>query len=349
MFSHPEYDGHEKLQFAQDATCGLQALIAIHNTTLGPAFGGCRMYPYSSEQHAMTDVLRLSRSMTYKAAICELPYGGGKSVIIADPRRGKTPALLHAMGRIIEDLGGLYITADDVGTTLADLAIMREVTRHTAGATAAAQQTLPVTAFGVFQALRAAVKVCLGRSDLEGIRVAVQGLGNVGLPLCGYLSEAGAALVVSDLDANRCAQAAATYGATVVTPEEIYAQHVEVFAPAALGSVLNDATIPCLRCRIVCGGANNQLAEAQHDAALAARGIVFVPDYLANAGGVIDFHQETIDDRPDAVLASVARIGAITRDVLRCAAAIGTTPLTIADRIVRARIRRANGARELIR
>jgi leucine dehydrogenase len=150
MFSHPDYDGHEALLFAQDAASGLRALIAIHDTTLGPAFGGCRIYPYASEQHAMTDVLRLSRGMTYKAAICELPYGGGKSVIIADPRRDKTPALLHAMGRIIEGLGGRYITADDVGTTLVDLAIMREVTRHAAGATAAAQQALPVTAFGVF-------------------------------------------------------------------------------------------------------------------------------------------------------------------------------------------------------
>jgi leucine dehydrogenase len=338
MFSHPDYDGHEALLFTKDAASGLRALIAIHDTTLGPAFGGCRMYPYASEQHAMTDVLRLSRGMTYKAAICELPYGGGKSVMIADPRRDKTPALLHAMGRIIEGLGGRYITADDVGTTLADLIIMREVTCHTAGATAAAQQALPATAFGVFEALRAAAEVCLGRSDLEGLRVAVQGLGNVGMPLCGYLSAAGAALVVSDLDGNRCAQAAATYGATLAAPEEIHAQHVDVFAPAALGAVLNDATIPCLRCRVVCGGANNQLAEARHDAALAVRGIVFVPDYLANAGGVIDFHQETIDDQPDAVLASVARIGAITRDVLRCAAASGATPLSVADDIVRARI-----------
>ena len=205
MFSHPDYDGHEALLFTQDAASGLRALIAIHDTTLGPAFGGCRMYPYASEQHAMTDVLRLSRGMTYKAAICELPYGGGKSVIIADQRRDKTPALLHAMGRIIEGLAGRYITADDVGTTLADLVIMREVTRHTAGATAAAQQALPATAFGVFEALRAATEVCLGRSALEGLRVAVQGLGNVGMPLCGYLSAAGAALVVSDLDANRCA------------------------------------------------------------------------------------------------------------------------------------------------
>src|SRR5258707_5341817 len=181
MFSHPDYDGHEALLFAQDTASGLRALIAIHDTTLGPAFGGCRMYPYASEQHAMTDVLRLSRGMTYKAAICELPYGGGKSVIIADPRRDKTPALLRAMGHLIESLGGRYITADDVGTTLADLAIMREVTRHTAGATAAAQQALPAT--GVFEALRAAAEVCLGRSDLAGLRGGVQGVGNFGMPL----------------------------------------------------------------------------------------------------------------------------------------------------------------------
>ena len=173
MFSHPDYDGHEVLLFTQDAASGLRALIAIHDTTLGPAFGGYRMYPYASEQHAMTDVLRLSRGMTYKAAICELPYGGGKSVMIADPRRDKTPALLHAMGRIVEGLGGHYIAADDVGTTLADLVIMREVTCYTAAATAAAQQALPVTAFGVFEALRAAAEVCLGRSDLEGLRVAI--------------------------------------------------------------------------------------------------------------------------------------------------------------------------------
>jgi leucine dehydrogenase len=341
MFSHPDFDGHEALLFAQDSASGLRALIAIHDTTLGPAFGGCRIYPYAGEQQAMTDVLRLSRGMTYKAAICELPYGGGKSVIIADPRRGKTTALLHAMGRIIESFGGRYIAADDVGTTLADLVIMREVTRHTAGATAAAQQALPVTAFGVFEAMRAAAEIGLGRGDLAGLRVAVQGLGNVGMPLCGYLSAAGAALVVSDLDARRCAQAAAAYGATLAAPDEIHVQEVDVFAPAALGAVLNDATIPCLRCRIVCGGANNQLAEARHDAALAARGIVFVPDYLANAGGVIDFHQETVDDRPDAVLASVARIGIITRDVLRRAAATGATALSVADGIVRARLQQA--------
>ena len=190
------------------------------------------------------------------------------------------------------------------------------------------------------QRLGAAAEVCLGRHDLEGLRVAVQGLGNVGMPLSGYLAAAGATLVVSDLDLDRCEQAAIAYGATVVEPEAIYTQHVDVFAPAALGGVLNDATIPHLRCRIVCGGANNQLAEARHDAALAARGILFVPDYLSNAGGVIDFHQETIDDGPDAVLASVTRIGVITRDVLRRATETGATPLRVADAIVRARIMR---------
>jgi leucine dehydrogenase len=344
MFSHPEYDGHQALLFAHNTASGLRALIAIHDTSLGPAFGGCRMYPYASEHQAMADVLRLSRGMTYKSAICELPYGGGKSVIIADPSRDKTPALLHAMGRLVEDLGGRYIIADDVGTTLADMVVMREVTRHTAAATPAAQQALPATAFGVFSALGAAAEVCLGRKDLAGLRVAVQGLGNVGMPLSGYLAAAGAVLVVSDLDLARCEQAAVAYGATIVAPEAIFSAPADLFAPAALGAVLNDATIPHLRCRIICGGANNQLAEARHDAALAARGIVFVPDYLANAGGVIDFHQETIDDRPEAVLASVARIGMITREVLRHAAETGATPLSVADAIVRARIRRVGGA-----
>src|SRR3954468_8313145 len=191
MFTHPEYDGHEAVLHAHDPLTGLKTIVALHNTKLGPAFGGSRMYPYAGPAPALTDALRLSRGMTYKAAICELPYGGGKSVVLADPRRDKTPELLRAMGRVIEGQGGRYITADDVGTTLADLIVMREVTRHTAGATTAAQQALPATAFGVFEALRAAVEVYLGRSDLEGLRVAVQGLGNVGMPLCGYLSAAG--------------------------------------------------------------------------------------------------------------------------------------------------------------
>ena len=196
MFSHPEYDGHEELVHAYDAASGLRAIVALHNTALGPAFGGCRMYPYADEAQALTDVLRLSRGMTYKAAICELPYGGGKSVILADPRRDKTPELLRAMGRLIERLGGRYITADDVGTTLEDLAVLRTVTRHTAGATLSAQAQLAVTAYGVLMAIEAAVHHYYQRDELSGLKFAVQGLGNVGFPLCRYLHERGAELVV---------------------------------------------------------------------------------------------------------------------------------------------------------
>jgi leucine dehydrogenase len=339
MFHHPDFDDHEQVIFARDVTAGLSAIVAVHSTVQGPAFGGCRMWPYRDEAAALRDALRLARGMTYKAAICALPYGGGKSVILGEPRQAKTPALLRAMGQVVERLGGRYIIADDIGTTLDDLRVMREVTSHTAAATLAAGQPLPVTAYGVFQAISAAVAHTLGRHDLDGLRVAVQGLGNVGLPLCRYLADAGAALVVTDLDQARAAGAARTFGARPVAPDAIYAQRAEVFAPCALGAVLDDRTIPLLGAPIVCGGANNQLAEARHAAALAARGILFVPDYIANAGGVIDFHQErTCDDAPDAVLGAVSRIHDITRDVLERAARAGETPLEVADRIVLGRL-----------
>src|SRR3954468_13764543 len=345
MFSHPDYDNHEKLLFAYDAESGLKALVAVHSSALGPAFGGCRMYPYADEAQALADVLRLSKGMSYKAAICGLPYGGGKSVIMGDPRRDKTPGLLHAMGRVVEGLSGRYVIADDVGTTLADLAVMRAATTHTAAATAAAQAPLAVTAYGVLMAIEAAVERVLGRTDLAGLKVAVQGLGNVGLPLCGYLQERGARLTVADPDPARAARAQDEHGAEVVDPDAIYDQEVDLFAPCALGAVLNDRTIPRLRCRLVCGGANNQLAAAAHDDALAARGITFVPDYLANAGGVIDFYQESIDDRPEAVLASVERIRGITTDVLQRAATSGETPLRVADRTVQERLQAAQARR----
>ncbi|MFL5337220.1 MAG: Leu/Phe/Val dehydrogenase [Geminicoccaceae bacterium] len=341
MFTHPEYDGHEAVLHAHDPLTGLKAIVALHNTRLGPAFGGCRMYPYADPAQALTDALRLSRGMTYKAAICELPYGGGKSVVLADPRRDKTPELLRAMGGVIEGQGGRYITADDVGTTLADLTVMREVTRHTAGATAAAQEPLAVTAYGVLMAIEAAVRHYYQRPDLEGLHFAVQGLGNVGYPLCEHLRARGAKLTVSDVDPARTERAYRDLQAEVVGPEAIYDQPVDVFAPCALGAVLNDRTIPHLRVRLVCGGANNQLADNHHDAMLAARGIAYVPDYLANAGGVIDFYQESIDDSPAAVLRSVERIRDITGSVLARAAATGETPLQVADRIVRDRIRAA--------
>ena len=345
MFGHPDFDEHEQVVFATDAGVGLRAIVAVHSTALGPAFGGCRMWPYRSDHEALTDALRLSRGMSYKAAICELPYGGGKSVMIGDPKVAKTPALLRAMGRVVERLGGRYVIADDIGTTLDDLRIMRAETAHTAAATAAAGRPLAVTAFGVFQALRAAVEHALGPADLAGLRVAVQGLGAVGMPLCRYLHEAGAALIVTDLERTRVAEAERAFGATAVDLDAIHAQAVEVFAPCALGAVLDDRTIPQLRARIVCGGANNQLAAAGHAAALAARGILFVPDYIANAGGVIDFHQErTGRDTPEEVLGAVVRLYDITAEVLRRAAEAGETPLQVADRMVQARLAAARRA-----
>jgi len=345
VFDHPDFDDHEQVTFVCEAEAGLRAIIALHSTALGPAFGGCRMWPYASDAAALTDALRLARGMTYKAAICALPYGGGKSVIIGDPRRHKTPALLRAMGRAVESLGGRYIVADDIGTTLEDLAVMRTATTHTAAATAAAREPLAVTAFGVFVAVRAAVRHLLGKPRLAGLRVAVQGLGNVGLPLAGYLHDAGAELIVTDLDPARTARAAHDLGAHAVEPAAIYDQPVDLFAPCALGGVLDDQTIPRLRARIVCGGANNQLAEPRHAARLAERGILYVPDYLANAGGVIDFHQERIDDSRAAVLAAVGRIEDITTNILQAAQASGRLPQEVADRRVRARLRAARRRR----
>jgi leucine dehydrogenase len=344
MFDHPDFDDHEQVVFACDPAAGLRAIIALHSTALGPAFGGCRMWPYRSGTEALTDALRLARGMTYKAAICGLPYGGGKSVIIGEPKRAKTAALLRAMGRAVESLRGRYIVADDIGTTLDDLVVMREVTSHTAAATEAARAPLAVTAYGVTMAIRAAVREITRSDRLDGLRVAIQGLGNVGRPLAGFLRDAGAELIVADLDPARVARTVRELGAVPVEPEVIYDQPVDLFAPCALGAVLDDLTIPRLRARIVCGGANNQLALPRHAGMLAERGILYVPDYLANAGGVIDFHQERIDDSREAVLAAVGRIEPITAEVLTAARRTGQTPQAVADRKVQARLETARRA-----
>jgi leucine dehydrogenase len=338
MFGHPEFDDHEQILFASDRESGLRCIIAIHSTALGPAFGGCRMRQYANEADAFADALRLSRGMTHKAAICGLPYGGGKTVVIGDPQKHKSRSLLRALGRVVQDLGGRYIIADDVGTTLADLAVMREVTPHTAAATSAAQAPLAVTAYGVLMALRAAADHVFGSNELAGRRIAVQGLGNVGFPLCDHLHHEGAALIVTDLDPARVAEAERAFGARGVPADSIYDQAVDILAPCALGGVLDAQTIPRLKAKIVCGGANNQLSEPALEDMLAERGILYVPDYLANAGGVIDFHQERIDDRPEAVLRAVGRIRDIVGEVLRTAKDERSTPLQVADRIVEARV-----------
>ncbi len=296
LFTHHEFDHHEQVVFCHDKMSGLKAIIAIHNTYRGPALGGCRMYPYASEAEALNDVLRLSRGMTYKSAIANLPLGGGKSVIIGDPHRDKTPALIRAMGEAVERLGGRYIVAEDSGTGVTDMQLMGEITRHVSGiaekcdaeGNCRSGDPSPMTARGILVGIQAAVRHRLGRKDLEGIRVAIQGVGNVGHHLARFLCDAGARIWVSDINRDALQQVVEELGAVAVANEEIYDQEVDVFAPCAMGAILNDTTIPRLRASIVAGSANNQLAEKYHGAALAEKGILYAPDYVINAGGVID-------------------------------------------------------------
>jgi leucine dehydrogenase len=290
VFDHPDFDGHEHVSFFSDETAGLRAIVAIHSSApFGLAGGGCRMWPYSSVDAALTDALRLSRAMSYKLALCEMPAGGAKTVVIADPAKDKSEALLRALGKAVERLGGRYIIAEDVGTNPNDMRIVGLETRYVVGQ---ATDTGPATAHGVFVALSTAVLRKLERSDLKGLRVAVQGLGNVGRRLCEELVAAGATLVVADVDRERVARAVSELGARSVAPEAIYEQDADVFAPCALGGILDDETIPRLRALVVAGSANNQLASEHHAEALAARGILYVPDFVANAGGVIGAAQE---------------------------------------------------------
>ena len=288
LFDHPEFDDHEEVAFGHDPASGLKTIVAIHNSVRGPALGGCRMWPYDSEEEALTDVLRLSRGMTYKAAMAGLDLGGGKSVIIADPLEDKSPALFRAMGRFVDGFGGRYIVAEDVGIAVEDVEIMAGETRHVAGVgNGGAGDPSPATAFGVFMGLRAALRTRLGRGSVAGLRVAVQGLGHVGRELAALLSRQGAELVVSDINDRAVEAAVRDLGARAVAPEAVYDAEVDVFAPCALGAILNDDSIARLTAKIVAGSANNQLAEDRHGAALKARGILYAPDYVINAGGLI--------------------------------------------------------------
>lgn len=296
IFTHPEFDRHEQVAFFNEPDSGLKAIVAVHNTRRGPALGGCRMYPYPGEAEALTDVLRLARGMTYKSAISRLPLGGGKSVIIGDPRRDKTPALFEAFGRCLNDLGGRYIVAEDSGTTVKDLHTIATQTEHISGTGerpmpdggVADGDPSPATAWGVLKGIEAAVRHALGRTDLEGLTVAVQGAGSVGRRLVAHLARAGARVRVSDVYEDRLLEVADTHGAEAVSPEEIYDVDADVFSPCALGAVLDDRTLARLKARVIAGAANNQLAEPRHGDALHRAGRVYVPDFAINAGGVID-------------------------------------------------------------
>jgi leucine dehydrogenase len=332
---------HEQVVFCEDRRAGLKAIIAIHDTTLGPALGGTRMWPYKNEEEALRDVLRLSRGMTYKAAAAGLNLGGGKAVIIGDPRTDKSEALFRLFGRFVESLNGRYITAEDVGTSVHDMEYIFMETKYVTGVAPAhggSGDPSPVTALGVFQAMKAALKSTYSSESFAGKRVALQGLGNVGRSLLESLVKAGAKVTVTDIDEERCERARREHGVEVVGPEAIYDVACDVFSPNALGAILNDQTIPRLKCKIICGGANNQLAEERHAKVLTDKGMLYCPDYVVNAGGLINVYVEMEGYVRDRALRMAEGIYGNLERVIKIAKEQGVTTAEAADRFAEQRI-----------
>ena len=290
LFDSPAFEGHEGVHAFTDEKSGLKCIIAIHSTARGPAAGGCRMWAYPDSEAALTDALRLSRAMSFKNAMADLDLGGGKAVIIGDSRSQKSPALFEAFGACVEQLGGRYWTAEDVGVSPADLTHARKATRFVAGLeghSGASGDPSPVTAEGVFRGVRLCVKRALGR-DLDGVTVAIQGVGHVGGYLADKLHAAGAKLILTDVNAELLRAVAARTGAKVVAPGDIFDAKAEVFAPCALGGAINAETLPRLRAQVIAGGANNQLADPETGRAVFGRGMLYAPDYVINGGGIIN-------------------------------------------------------------
>ena len=347
-----EHD-YRQVVFCNHRASGLRAIIAIHDTTLGPALGGVRMRPFASEQEALEDVLRLARGMTYKAAISGVNLGGGKSVILGDSRTEKSEALLRAMGRFVHSLGGRYIAGQDIGTDSHDMAVLRAETPHVSCVhrkMGGAGDPSFATAWGVTAAIRAILGAATGDDSLEGRRIAIQGVGNVGQMVAKYCRQAGAELIVSDVAAEPLERIRDELAAEVVAPDEIYEVPCDVFSPCSVGAVLNDQTIPALRCKGIAGSANNVLAEPHHADMLMERGIVYGPDYLVNSGGLIRCHQEVLHSRPsgstraggpvddDRILEHVGRIYDQTLEVIRIAGERGISTAAAADRMAEERI-----------
>ncbi|MDP6853545.1 MAG: Glu/Leu/Phe/Val dehydrogenase [Candidatus Marinimicrobia bacterium] len=295
LFSELNERGHEQVSFFHDSHSGLKGLVAIHNTVLGPALGGCRMWHYKNETEALVDVLRLSKGMTYKAAIAGLNLGGGKAVIIGNSKSDKTESLFRSFGRFVEGLGGRYITAEDVGTSIRDMEHVRMETDYVTGISQAlggSGDPSPVTAYGVFTGIKACVMEHLNSTSLDGLKVSIQGLGHVGMYLCENLHKEGAELFVTDIDQTLMGQAVENFGATPVEPESIYDLDVDVYAPCALGATVNPDTVDKFKCSIIAGAANNQLIENDFGVELKKRNILYAPDYAINAGGLINVSNE---------------------------------------------------------
>jgi leucine dehydrogenase len=329
---------HEQVVHCRDEATGLRAIIAIHSTKLGPSVGGTRFYPFATEADALADVLRLSRAMTYKSAAAGLDLGGGKAVIIGDPRREKTDDLLRAYAKCVDSLGGRYITTEDVGVTSADMDVIATQTRFVAGTTNASGDPSEATAWGVFSAMRTLAKRLWGAETLDGRHVAIQGVGKVGSFLAGHLSENGCRLTVADVSAEAIERARNTYDAAVVGTDEIHAVECDIYAPCALAAALNVRTIPQLRCAAVIGCANNQLEEPADADRLAERGIVYGPDFIVNAGGIINVAHELRGYDREGAFAHAWRIGETLERVLDVAEAEGITTNDAANRVAEARL-----------
>lgn len=346
IFKEMARRGTEQLVFCYDKETGLRFIVGIHDTTLGPALGGCRMWTYAKEEDAVTDVLRLSEGMTYKNAAMGLDLGGGKCVILDDGAADRK-ALFRAVGRFVATLGGRYITAEDVGTSTDDMAVVAEETAFVRGLRDRSGDPSPATAFGVYLAIKASLKHVFGTDDVKGRTVAIQGLGHVGQDLARRLAEDGAKLIVTDIRPERVQFVVDRYGARSVPGEAIFDAEADVFAPCALGAGLNDATIPRLKVKIVAGSANNQLAEARHGQMLADRNILYAPDFIVNGGGVINVADEAGEGgyNRERALSKVAGIYDLLTEVFRRSEAEGILPVQAAQATARERIERAGNGR----
>ena len=343
--------GHEQIVFCSEPRVGLRAIIAIHNTSLGPALGGTRMWTYASADDALHDVIRLSRGMTYKAAIAGLNLGGGKGVIIGDPNKDKTEALFRTYGRFIEGLAGRYITAEDVGTTEREMEWARMETQYVTGTSKAlggSGDPSPVTAFGVFVGMKACAKEAYGTDSLKGKRIAVQGAGNVASHLCKHLAKEGARITITDIYEGKAKDVAKAVKGAYVKPEKIFSVPADIFAPCALGGILNDDTIPNLKVKIVAGGANNQLLdEKKHMQMLIDRKILFAPDYAINAGGLINVANELEGYSEPRALKQAEGIYDILTEIFRIARSEKIPTSLAANRLAEARIARISGIKQI--
>jgi leucine dehydrogenase len=336
LWSLPDFDGHEAVTHVSDPASGLRAIIAVHSTHLGPAAGGCRFWHYARAEDALTDALRLSRGMSYKNAMAGLPLGGGKAVILADEARTKSPELLAAFGRAVEMLGGRYVTAEDVGIGVADMQAVRRETRHVAGLPVAegavGGDPGPHTSYGVFLGIKAAVRHKLGKDSLSGLHLALQGAGSVASGVARRAAAEGARLTIADVDSGKAAALAAEVGGSLGDPATILSLDADVVSPNALGAILDDASIASLRAPIVAGGANNQLARPEHGAALMGRGILYAPDYVINAGGIINVSTEYLQDGDaDVVRGRIEGIPGRLEAIWSESEASGRDPATVAD------------------